>query len=172
VPLAFQNVHLTLSTMLIKNYGLFWDREKVHWGKQNNSGSLKGFHNREKKREIEFRDQQGIYALYDAAFKLVYIGQTGSGDQRLLKRLNQHRNDHLSQRWKYFSWFGILRVLRTDSLSTTVDAAHVEIPDALNHLEAIAISISEPPLNLQSGRWTNSEGQYYQADTSHKSDRL
>ena len=151
--------------MLIKNYGLFWDRDKVYWGRRNSSASIKGFHSREKKRNIEFRAQQGIYALYDSAFNLVYIGQTGSGDQRLLKRLNQHRSDHLSQRWKYFSWFGLLRVLKTGELSTTIEAALVDIGDVMNHLEAISISIAEPRLNLQSGRWSDA-GQYYQHDNS------
>jgi hypothetical protein len=150
--------------MLIKNYGLFWDRERVHWGWNNNPGSIQGFLHQDKKTNIEFRDQQGIYALYDAAFNLIYVGQAGSGKLKLLKRLKQHRTDHLSQRWKYFSWFGLCQVLKSGKLSKPDDGAQLSSSVALNQLEAIAIAISEPRLNLQRGRWDKCE-QYYQHKT-------
>lgn len=69
-------------------------------------GKLLGAASRSSKAHpVDFRVQRGIYALY-ADYELVYVGQTGSGDDRLFKRLKSHRNDHLSERWNRFSWFG------------------------------------------------------------------
>ena len=84
---------------MIYTYGLHWDIARVHWGWQNNKGSLRGAASRSAKaKPIEFRDQRGIYALY-ADYDLVYVGQTGAGNDRLFKRLKTHRSDHLAERW-------------------------------------------------------------------------
>lgn len=141
--------------MLIRNYGLFWDKDLVHWGHPKDTGTLLGILEGDvKSKPVDFREQTGIYALYDSAFNLIYIGQAGSGEQHLLKRLKDHRKDHLSQRWKYFSWFGLCYVKTgDDTLSAPAENPTVSNLEALNHLEAIVIAIAEPKLNLRRGNF-------------------
>ncbi len=55
--------------------------------------------------KLIFATSGGVYALY-ADYELVYVGQTGAGNQRLFRRLRDHKKDHLSERWNRFSWFG------------------------------------------------------------------
>src|SRR5580698_4334444 len=88
---------------VIKNYGLMWRRDSVFWGRGYNRGSLQG---RRSRRVIDFREQIGVYVLYDEGRRPVYVGQAGQGNARLFNRLRNHRGDALSQRWQYFSWFG------------------------------------------------------------------
>jgi hypothetical protein len=148
---------------LIRNFGLFWDKEEVQWGKPKKTGKLLGVHATAKRDgNVDFRNQIAIYAIYDAAFNLVYVGQTGSGDQRLMKRLNNHRTDHISQRWKYFSWFGLCWVKNSNDLSEGAENKSVGMEIALDHLEAISIAISEPRLNLQRGSFGDECEQYFQ----------
>jgi hypothetical protein len=140
---------------MIKCYGVHWRIDRLNWGKQGigNSGALLGAASRSSRaHSVDFRYQRGIYALY-AEYELVYVGQTGSGDDRLFNRLKAHRNDHLSERWDRFSWFGTQRVLQSERLSTDTAAVNQTIGAALNIMEAVAIAIAEPRLNLQRGKW-------------------
>jgi hypothetical protein len=150
--------------MLIRNYGLFWRLDKVHWGRQKNSGTLLGYSARKKRAPaVNFRYQRGVYVLYDDNFKIVYVGQAGAGKgDRLFVRLRAHKRDHLSQRWMRFSWFGLCPVEN----GIVQDDYVVDIPgtkDALDHLEAVLVAAAEPPLNLQRGRFGPSVQQYLQA---------
>lgn len=146
---------------IIRTYGVHWHIERVYWGKQNDAGTLLGAASRSSRaRSVDFRDQRGVYALY-ADYELVYIGQTGAGDQRLFRRLKMHRMDHLSERWNRFSWFGTQWVTQTGVLSVDTRDVHDSTEVALNILEAISIAIAEPRLNLQRGRWGDSH-QYFQ----------
>lgn len=151
---------------MIENFGLHWRAEKVFWGRQNNMGSLLGTRTRSRlATPVEFRFQRGIYALY-ADYDLVYVGQTGSGaDDRLFKRLKDHRSDHLSERWNRFSWFGTQWVTKKDKLSAENAKVAADVPIALNILESMAIAISEPRLNLSRGRWGKVEQFYQPVDT-------
>lgn len=147
--------------MLIRNYGLFWRSDCVHWGY---AGHLTGKGSRAAEADVvDFRDQQGVYVLYDESFQLVYVGQAGSGvEQRLFARLKQHRSDQLSERWSRFSWYGINPVNKGGTLRVEKSAAHVEIGDVLNHLEAILITAAEPRHNRQGGRFGDAVQQYFQ----------
>ena len=138
---------------MIKSYGVHWRVDRVFWGYQNNPGTLLGSKTRSSQaRAVDFRNQRGIYALY-AEYELVYIGQTGAGDDRLFKRLKAHRSDHLSERWNRFSWFGTQWVTQGHVLSVDTVEVHQSVAAALNLLEALAVAIAEPRLNLQRGRW-------------------
>lgn len=150
--------------LLVQNYGLFWTRSKVFWGKQKNPGHLKGvLAGKVKGTPIDFRTQQGVYILYDENFRLVYVGQAGSNEnQRLFTRLKQHRKDKLADRWTRFSWFGIRGVLKGGELSKQVISISVAPTVILNHVEAILISSTEPPLNLQGGRFGKKVKHYLQ----------
>jgi len=149
--------------MLIQNYGLFWKEEDVYWGKPNVSGHLKGIITNGKTGDpVDFREQQGVYVLYDDTFRVVYVGQTGVGQQRLFDRLKQHKNDNLADRWSKFSWFGIRRVNKTGDLAAEKNSATPEIGDVLNHIEAILIATAEPAHNKQGGRFGEKVEQYLQ----------
>ena len=151
---------------MIRTFGLHWRRDCVDWGRQNRSGTLLGAASRSPRaRQVDFREQRGIYVLY-SEFETVYIGQTGGGDQRLFLRLRQHLSDHLSERWDRFSWFGTQRVTNAGQLSVDTAAVHEEITAALNVLEATAIAIAEPRLNLQRGKWGQAK-QYFQICSDH-----
>jgi hypothetical protein len=150
--------------MLIKNYGLFWKLDDVFFGRPNVFGHLKGIKARNLTAEpVDFRDQQGVYALYDNSFKLVYVGQAGANDQqRLFDRLKQHSRDQLADRWTKFSWFGIRSVNSNGHLRVEKKAAHPSVGDVLNHIEAVLISVAEPAHNRQAGRFGDEVEQYLQ----------
>lgn len=146
---------------IIRSYGLHWHTDHASWGRPNDRGTLLGAASRSARaRPVDFRDQRGIYALY-ADYDLIYVGQTGAGDQRLFNRLKAHHTDHLSERWNRFSWFGTQWVTQAGELSMDTQIVQDSTEVALNVLEAIAIAISEPRLNLQRGRWGEAQ-QYFQ----------
>lgn len=147
---------------MIKSYGLHWHEKHISWGRRGGeAGSLLGCASRkDNANEVDFSQQRGIYVLY-ADYDLVYIGQTGARNNRLLSRLRSHKNDHLSERWNRFSWFGLLRVKNTHELALDAQSVNVTVDIALNILEAVSIAISEPKLNLQRGKWSEAT-QYYQ----------
>lgn len=150
------------STPLFRSYGLFWKVEDVFWGKPNSPGNLYGKAIRKKKSiPIDFRDQVGIYVLY-FDYKLVYIGQAGNGNASLFKRLKYHCTDTMAGRWNQFSWFGIKQVITGNKLKADKLAIKTDVARALNHLEAMLIHSSEPPLNRQGGRWGKDVVQYIQ----------
>ena len=146
---------------MIQSFGLHWHLDRVEWGRPNVSGTLRGAASRSRNaRPVDFREQRGIYALY-ADYELVYLGQTGAGDDRLFKRLKAHKSDHLSERWNRFSWFGTQWVTKSNDLSKDTAAVSSTVEAALNILEAVSIAIGEPRLNLQRGKWSEAT-QYYQ----------
>lgn len=149
---------------MILSYGLHWSVSRVYWGKPGigNSGTLLGAATRSKNAHpVDFRMQRGIYALY-ADYQLIYVGQTGAGDDRLFKRLKAHKRDHLSERWDRFSWFGTQWVTEGHRLSKDAAAIRKQsVGAALNIMEAVSIAISEPKLNLQRGLWSDAT-KYFQ----------
>jgi len=154
---------------MIKTYGLFWKAGDVFWGRQNNPGTLLGVLSKSSSAvRVDFREQRGIYALY-AQYELVYVGQTGAGDDRLFSRLKWHLTDHLAERWDRFSWFGTQWVTQQHQLSTDTAEIHETMAPALNLLEPVSIAMSEPRLNLQRGRWGDTK-QYFQIRDSQLDD--
>ena len=143
---------------MIWNYGLHWHVDRVEWGYPGVAGALWGIEEGTPDGFVDFREQRGIYALY-SDYGLVYIGQTGSGNNRLFGRLNSHRTTgHLSGRWSRFSWFGIRWVTTAYELSAdsrNVSPTPLTIRTALNILEALSIDISSPRLNRRRGNWRN-----------------
>ena len=148
---------------MIKTYGLYWATNRVNWGRPGHGGQgeLLGSATRgDVDNCVDFRDQRGAYALY-AEFELVYVGQTGGRNNRLLSRLRSHLGDHLAERWDRFSWFGTQWVTQAGALSADRAAASIGIEDALKVMEAVAIAISEPRLNLRRGDWKAVGAQQY-----------
>lgn len=145
--------------MLIRTYGLYWKRDDVFWGRQKNAGHLLGRKLSAKKDgPVDFRDQVGFYALYDEQFQLVYFGQAGRGkDQTLYGRLKQHLGDHLAERWARFSWFGTKYVKGDGALSAKAANVQGRQEVFLDQVEAVMIAVSEPPNNLQGGRFGSAD---------------
>jgi hypothetical protein len=150
--------------MLIRNYGLFWRRDNVHWGAGKNAGHLKGRRANEKSAgEVDFREQQGVYVLYDDSFRIVYIGQSGAKNDRLFSRIKRHTWDQLAARWTKFSWFGIREVdYDKNELMKELVEFKTNINGLLNHIEAILITAAEPPHNRQGGRFGADVEQFLQ----------
>jgi hypothetical protein len=143
----------------IKNFGFMWERDKVYWGARapGDRATLEGVMVHNRKRKVDFSKQMGIYVLYDRFEHPVQIGQS----KNILKRLRQHRRDHLRNRWAYFSWFGFFKVGVNDEL--LVRDAGVELrrmltlKESLDELEAILIQVLEPRLNRRGPNWTDAE---------------
>lgn len=152
--------------MSIKNFGLMWQRSSVAWtGVRGNAGHLSGFgpigHPKKKQHDADFREQIGVYILYQGD-KVVYVGQAGSGGQTLYKRLKDHTVDHLADRWDRFSWFGVKNVNLDGNLSAARgQGRHISPEEMLNLLEGLLINVVEPSLNKQGARWPGID-QYYQ----------
>ena len=148
--------------MLIHNYGLYWKEEDVFWGRGNNAGRLLGFPATNLTAPpIDFREQSGVYVLY-FDYHMVYVGQVGSGNQKLFERLKQHRRDALAKRWNQFSWFGTRWVKKNGELSSEAEGKHSTHDQVLNHIEAILIHAAEPTQNRQGGRFGQDVDQYLQ----------
>lgn len=135
---------------LIRSYGLLWDRKKVQW-KGRESGLWGRI--RVKMGPVNLRDQVGIYALYDEEYRLLYVGQAGSGRKALFDRLKLHRSPRrrsdggipgLADRWKYFSWFGLRSVVKKNELKGPAKIRQTTEANILNALEAVAIEIADP----------------------------
>jgi len=98
---------------------------------------------------------------------VIYVGQTGSGDQKLLRRLRNHTQDQLADRWDRFSWFGVRWVKENNELSAIAKAAHPELKHVLDSMEAIAIHAANPPMNKQCGSFGEDEAWYRQFRDEH-----
>lgn len=147
---------------IIRSFGLFWSAEDVYWGRGSQKGTLLGLPAQAKSSEpIDFRSQIGIYVLYQD-HTMIYVGQTGSKNQRLLGRLKRHRKDYLAGRWNRFSWFGLRGALASGRLSTKVARASASLDSALNHIEAVLIAAAEPAQNKQGGRFGKTVTRYIQ----------
>lgn len=147
--------------LAIKNYGHFWSRDLIDWGNRGpgNQGTLKGARSPfAEAAQADFRSQIGIYCLFSQSREVVYVGQTGAGEQRLWKRLRQHSRGPLRNRWSSFSWFGFLGVgedgqlLEAQNPEQQINGQYIQ---ALNEIEAVLLQILEPRLNKQGPRWGN-----------------
>lgn len=95
----------------IRSYGMFWRREEVNWSPRITEGGpyrLLGRknHNQPALQVCDFRNQAGIYVLYDD-YGPYYVGlaKTAIGN-----RLRDHTRDDHKNCWDRFSWFGFRRV--------------------------------------------------------------
>lgn len=152
---------------IIKNYGLRWRRDHIAWGAGSRGGHLSGIPVGEKRSTpVNFREQIGIYILYEDGFTPIYIGQAGSGNARLFDRLKSHRDGRLRDRWSYFSWFGFREVDRNGDLMIRQkpDArVGLSYSSALDEIEGVLIQALEPRLNKQGARWQKTAKEYIQS---------
>lgn len=131
--------------VLIKNYGLFWEHDKVDWGEK---PSLVGYSS--KMKDCCFNEQIGIYVLYNENKEILYVGQAGNGAANLLSRLKTHNRDHLEGWWTYFSWFGLIGLSAKGCLlKFSKESFHADKDKLLDSLEGILIAAINPKLNKQ-----------------------
>ena len=111
--------------LAIKSYGLLWERKYIHYGRGGKAGHLKGYNIN----TVDFRNQRGVYVLYDKDMIPIYVGQAGKGKASLFNRLDQHETDHLSGRWQFFTWFGLCGVDKNNKL--------IEVEDGSDKLKGV-----------------------------------
>jgi len=74
---------------VINAFGIYWSRNLVYW---KTNPDLLGIQ-QVGATEVNFKDQRGIYLLYDGR-EIIYVGQ--AIEQTLGQRLKQHNSDRLS----------------------------------------------------------------------------
>lgn len=155
---------------IIKNYGLRWRRDLISWGAGSRSGHLNGvLVDSKRSGPVDFREQIGIYILYETGFIPVYVGQAGNGNDRLFNRLKHHRDGRLRDRWGFFSWFGFRDVAANGELKLRQhpDAyTGLRYSSALDEIEGVLIQALEPRLNKQGARWQKTADEYVQASAA------
>lgn len=112
---------MATTNTFIRSYGLFWRREEVDWAPgAGNAGVFRLLGRRNQNRPAlqvaDFREQRGIYVLYDD-YGPYYVGLAAKQD--IGNRLRDHTLDDHADCWDRFSWFGFRRVLKgrdTDGL--------------------------------------------------------
>lgn len=133
--------------MRVRAYGLFWEANEVIW---HPGGGVK-WHllgRRGQKlpglRVVDFREQKGIYILYNH-HGAYYVGLTRDGD--LGTRLKQHTVDKHAGRWTRFSWFGFRKILgRRDAhglrtLGALPKVANTNMHETIGDVEALLIKV-------------------------------
>ena len=94
--------------MLIRAYGLFWDREEIDWAPGHGKARHLWGRRNSNKPSLRIADawyQKGLYVLYSNTGPY-YVGLVRK--QALGTRLAQHTVDLHKNNWLRFSWFGFL----------------------------------------------------------------
>jgi hypothetical protein len=143
---------------LVNAFGIFWNRNFVHW---KSNPDLLGIQ-QIGATEVNFKDQRGIYLLYDGR-EIIYVGQ--AIEQTLGQRLKQHTSDRLSGRWDRFSWFGFYSVNDKGHLLDRKKFESLDIQVLADTLESILIESVEPRQNRKQGN-TLSGMEYLQQESS------
>ena len=143
---------------MITRYGLFWSERDVYWrrdgglqgvvltygknyGKNNKQIAGEDAEKNDSKPD-NYNNIKGIYALYNQLGHLVYVGQSGGGNNTIYKRILEHRRGRFGNRWQYFSWFGFEQ---SDEKSST------KFEDMLKQIEAVCIAVANPDFNKKDG---------------------
>lgn len=132
---------------IINAFGIYWSRHQVYWKKNPDLLGIQQLG----ATEVNFKDQRGIYLLYDGR-EVIYVGQ--AIEQTLGERLKQHLTDRLSGRWDRFSWFGFYSVTDKGHLDDRKKFQNLDIQEMANILESILIESMEPRQNRKQGNNT------------------
>ncbi|MFT9774190.1 hypothetical protein ACMZ29_16230 [Brevibacterium casei] len=97
-------------------------------------------------RENNFWNAKGIYVLHHE-FKPLYVGKALADSSGIGKRLADHLTDRLVARWDMFSWYSLSKPKKTSPAVALAGARHLSTKQMVETLEAIAILITDPPLN-------------------------
>ena len=153
--------------LLIRAFGMHWDRADVDWNIKNRSPTMLGIQ-QDGADKINFWNQVGVYILYNH-YQIIYIGQSLKGG--LGNRLRDHTRDRLKGRWNRFSWFGLMPMPSDEDLPTEYNPAEYDRDKFMNQctrtfveecftttpntlisaLEALLIEACEPSQNRKKG---------------------
>lgn len=134
--------------MKITSFGLFWRESEIDWNPdRGNRDSFRllgriGAHSGTIK-ICDFRQQEGIYILYDD-YGPNYVGLTRA--RGLGQRLKDHTTDRHAGKWDRFSWFGFKSVSEKPNkaglrfLETGVDKVTSSKHTTIGDLEALLIA--------------------------------
>lgn len=142
---------------IINAFGIYWNRNLVHW---KTNPDLLGIQ-QVGATEVNFKDQRGIYLLYDSR-EIIYVGQ--AIEQTLGQRLKQHTSDRLNGRWNRFSWFGFYSVNDKGHLLDRKKFENIDIQILADTFESILIECVEPRQNRKQGN-TLSGMEYLQQES-------
>ena len=81
--------------------------------------------------------------------------------------MRQHEDDHLWNRWVYFSWFGFRRVNKNGTLNQFDDVEKIFRAKGsllLNEVEGALITAMEPKLNKQGACWKEVDEYFQEVD--------
>ncbi len=95
---------------------------------------------------INFWEAKGIYVLL-REFKTIYVGQAFAGEGSIAKRLYDHLSDRHAGRWDMFSWYSVSKPNKTNKTVSKCENRQLKLNTAVDTLEALAILITDPPLN-------------------------
>ena len=127
---------------IVTSFGMYWQRDFVDWKSSPNILGMQQIG----AEPVNFREQLGIYLLYDGR-EVIYVGR--ATDRPLGQRLYEHTADRLSTRWDRFSWFGLLPV--SDKGTLGKQPGNYLGPKVIPALEAILIEALEPRQNRRRG---------------------
>jgi hypothetical protein len=127
---------------IVTSFGMYWRRDFIDWKSLPNVLGMQQIG----AEPVNFRDQLGVYLLYDGR-EVIYVGR--ATDRPLGRRLYEHSMDRLSTRWDRFSWFGLLPV--SDKGVLGKQPADYSGPKVIPALEAILIEALEPRQNRKRG---------------------
>ena len=150
---------------VIANYGLYWERDKVHWwpGRQGRGVRVikllgrkyaigRAHDEYDADGAVNFANQHGIYLLHNG-FETVYVGQTTNTG--LFQRIRTHGSEPgRGPLWDTFSWFGF-KMVEGSELSSVLqnqDTETVSMRTLIKVVETIAIQACLPRLNGQAGQ--------------------
>ncbi len=128
---------------IIKSYGEFWNPDAVDWSSKELLGTWRGG---SRDHQNNFWVAKGIYVLY-SDFKPIYVGKALADSSGVGKRLADHLSDRLLARWDMFSWYSLSKPSKTSSSVNLAGGRHLTTDQMVDTLEAIAILITDPPLN-------------------------
>ncbi len=142
---AYEQVNGSIS--IVKSYGVFWKRSEVDWNLTSVNLSGKRRKDWSKGESVDFRQQIGIYILYDHR-DVVYVGQT---KKSLGNRLKAHCEDRHMGRWNRFSWFGLKPVSDDGTLLGFHLNPDLKEKHLTNALEGILIEVLQAGGNRRAG---------------------
>ena len=133
--------------LIIKAYGLHWERNNVNWKKSSNLEILGA---QSEAKNVNFATMRGVYILHYGQ-EIVYVGQAIS-DGGIGKRLRDHTRDRLANRWNKFSWFGLDRIdSNGEIIKSSGEDFQLSIQSIADVLEGMLLEILEPRSNRRGG---------------------
>lgn len=129
---------------VIQAFGMFWQRELVHWS---SSPEIRG-EQTHGAATVDMGDQRGVYLLHDRD-TCVYVGR--AIDNGIGKRLYAHTRDRLAGRWNRFSWFGLCEVTEEGQVHELPVDELFDASAIITIMEGILMEALEAPQNRRQG---------------------